>query len=336
MADISAIKLPDGNTYDVVDEKVKVSPAIATSSYYGILHSLGDDNTSTKYYDLKIKYSFTNGTSESAGIACLTLGNDNNLLPYSIKGQIKLYAESQSVTIDPGIPVSGGATITLPSTSGILALVSDIPTKTSDLTNDSGFITTDSDEKLALTEIGGGEKSYPIVAVSESNGVNTAAATRKYDSNGFSYHPINSSGTGESILELGNNIASGSDKNRKGIIELFGSTTAYVKLDPGAPTEARTIYFPNKNGTIALTSDVPSKTSDLTNDSGFITSYTETDPVFTASAAHGISTTDITNWNSKQAALVSGTNIKTVNNQSLLGSGNLTITGGSQVQIVRW
>lgn len=206
MADISAIKLPDGVTYNIVDEKVKVSPTVATSSYYGILHSLGDDNTSTKYYDLKIKYSFTNGTSESAGIARLTLGNDNNLLPYSIKGQIRLYAESQFVTIDPGIPVSGGATITLPSTSGILALASDIPTNTSDLTNDSGFIT----------------------------------------------------------------------------------------------------------------------------------GYTETDPVFTASAAHGISTTDITNWNSKQAALVSGTNIKTVNNQSLLGSGNLTITSGSQVQIVRW
>ena len=33
-------------------------------------------------------------------------------------------------------------------------------------------------------------------------------------------------------------------------------------------------------------------------------------------------------WNAKQAALVSGTNIKTVNGNSLLGSGNLTITGG--------
>jgi hypothetical protein len=33
--------------------------------------------------------------------------------------------------------------------------------------------------------------------------------------------------------------------------------------------------------------------------------------------------------NAKQATLVSGTNIKTVNGNSLLGSGNLTITGGS-------
>ena len=72
---------------------------------------------------------------------------------------------------------------------------------------------------------------------------------------------------------------------------------------------------------------VPTKTSDLTNDSGFITnssiptslssftddlgsnpththsqyltSYTETDPVFTASAAHGITSSNISTWNGK-------------------------------------
>ena len=70
---------------------------------------------------------------------------------------------------------------------------------------------------------------------------------------------------------------------------------------------------------------IPTKVSDLTNDSGYITGYTETDPVFTASAAHGIASSDISNWNSKQAALVSGTNIKTINNNSILGSGNLTL-----------
>ena len=33
-------------------------------------------------------------------------------------------------------------------------------------------------------------------------------------------------------------------------------------------------------------------------------------------------------WSGKQAKLVSGTNIKTINNQSILGSGNITISGG--------
>ena len=115
---------------------------------------------------------------------------------------------------------------------------------------------------------------------------------------------------------------------------------------------------------------VPTKLSELTNDEGFVnsgevetqitskgylTGYTETDPVFQASAASGITSQDITNWNNKldssdlepyytsaqtdtaisnatsgkQDTLVSGVNIKTINNQSLLGSGNIQIQGGS-------
>ena len=35
---------------------------------------------------------------------------------------------------------------------------------------------------------------------------------------------------------------------------------------------------------------------DSTNPNGYITGYTETDPIFTASAAYGISSSDITNW----------------------------------------
>lgn len=50
----------------------------------------------------------------------------------------------------------------------------------------------------------------------------------------------------------------------------------------------------------------------------------ESDPVFSASPAAGITSANITNWSGKQDALVSGTNIKTINNTSLLGSGNLS------------
>lgn len=40
---------------------------------------------------------------------------------------------------------------------------------------------------------------------------------------------------------------------------------------------------------------VPTNISAFTNDAGYLTSYTETDPVFSASAAHGITSADITN-----------------------------------------
>ena len=47
-----------------------------------------------------------------------------------------------------------------------------------------------------------------------------------------------------------------------------------------------------------------------------------------------ISTATQTALNGKQATLVSGTNIKTINNQSLLGSGNIDIQGGGAVNSV--
>ena len=47
----------------------------------------------------------------------------------------------------------------------------------------------------------------------------------------------------------------------------------------------------------ANTSSIPTKVSQLTNDSGYLTS--ETDPVFNASVAKNITLTDITNWNNK-------------------------------------
>ena len=56
------------------------------------------------------------------------------------------------------------------------------------------------------------------------------------------------------------------------------------------------------NGAITLNATqptVPTKTSELTNDSGFITGYTETDPIFSASPAAGITSTDISTWNNK-------------------------------------
>ena len=44
---------------------------------------------------------------------------------------------------------------------------------------------------------------------------------------------------------------------------------------------------------------IPTNVSSFTNDAGYLTSYTETDPIFSASAAAGITSSDITNWNGK-------------------------------------
>ena len=49
------------------------------------------------------------------------------------------------------------------------------------------------------------------------------------------------------------------------------------------------------------------------------------------SVLDGIVSTDITNWNSKQPALVSGSNIKTINGNSVLGNGDITVEEGASL-----
>lgn len=88
------------------------------------------------------------------------------------------------------------------------------------------------------------------------------------------------------------------------------------------------------NGITAQTQNLATGTSgtDFTiNSSG----STHTFNLPTASAANrgALSTTDWTTFNNKQATLVSGTNIKTVNGNSLLGSGDITISGGGGITV---
>ena len=170
--------------------------------------------------------------------------------------------------------------------------------------------------------------------------------------------------TKQDILVSGTNIKTINNES------ILGSGNIVIQGGSGSDYSAGT-NIDITNNVISVTGiTVPTKLSELTNDEGFvnsgevetqitgkgyITGYTETDPVFQASAASGISEQDITNWNNKldssaltpyytsaqtdtainnatsgkQDTLVSGTNIKTINNQSLLGSGNIEIQGGS-------
>ena len=75
-------------------------------------------------------------------------------------------------------------------------------------------------------------------------------------------------------------------------------------------------------GDYALTSDIPTSTSDLTNDSGFITS--ETDPTV-PNFVKAITEANITSWNNKQDSLTAGENITIENNVI-----SATTSGGSE------
>lgn len=93
-------------------------------------------------------------------------------------------------------------------------------------------------------------------------------------------------------------------------------------------------YISGINSTMVTTALGYTPYNGATNPNGYISSYTETDPVFSASPANSITSPNIANWNTaygwgnhaSAGYLVSGTNIKTVNGTSLIGSGDVTIS----------
>ena len=104
----------------------------------------------------------------------------------------------------------------------------------------------------------------------------------------------------------------------------------------------------------ANASDIPTKVSQLANDSGFMTS-TEVSTTYATKAEVPTKTSQLTNDSqyqtkanldtalatkadksslaSKQDKLVSGVSIKTINDQSLLGSGNISIESGTSITV---
>ena len=229
-------------------------------------------------------------------------------------GKIREYTEVSSggggsatdVQINGTSITSGGVanilTETAYSSLNKIATVSDLPTKVSDLTNDSNFIsglvmlTYDSStwqdfqnaynsNKIVYCKVGG---RMAFLAYVEASKVE------------FQYYrslssPTVSSQPDEVYVYSLTSAGVWSTTTRKA-----SSTIAVgTGLSRSYTANTRTMTLSVDTSTMAQKSDLPTKTSDLTNDSGFITGYTETDPVFTASAAYGISSSDITTWNNK-------------------------------------
>lgn len=120
------------------------------------------------------------------------------------------------------------------------------------------------------------------------------------------------------------------------ITDVNGTTTANIYNGKdgadgeggGIANETDPLYTADKPK-LALKSEIPTNLSELNNDEGFIKSYTETDPLYTADKDKLALKTEIPDITGKQDTLVSGENIKTINGESILGSGNIVIEGGS-------
>lgn len=137
MANISAIKLPNGNTYDLVDktsgyvttdEKLVINQENSNNTYYPII-STSSTAASTKYIDTRgIRLDITNGTERSQGDITLVLGNPTAVNYDGNKaGFLQLYSlYSGYAQIQTPSSLTSDVYLTLPSSTGTLALTSDI------------------------------------------------------------------------------------------------------------------------------------------------------------------------------------------------------------------
>ena len=289
----------------ITDEKLKTTLVSSDNATYYPIIGTNSSDALTKLYDTDFRY------IKNSDNTTLRIGTQG--MSSSRTGQIQLTRLNYTTTI---VPHNNGSfvTLTLPSTTGTIALTSDIPsipTNISTFTNDAGYLTS-SDIASVLTYKGTKASSSSLPSSGNSTGdvwhVTDTGAEYAWD--GSAWQEL---GTAIDLSNYATKATTLSGygitdaKIQNGTITLGSNTitplTSYTETDPTVPSWAKQSSKPTYTavevGALPASTVIPSKTSDLTNDSGFITGYTETDPVFSASAAAGITATDISNWNAK-------------------------------------
>ena len=187
---------------------------------------------------------------------------------------------------------------------------------------------------------GAGSATQPVYFRSDSGHVGEVATTT-YQLNAAGAKGVD---TSMPATATDNNVPT--TKLMKTFVEGKGYITGYTETDPTVPSWAKASKKPSYGLTeINDTSDLQAIEA-LTGTNGFLkktasntwtldtntylTSYTETDPVFVASAAHGITSNDISNWNSKTSntgtvtKVTAGTGLKI---GTATSGGDITTTG---------
>ena len=245
---ISASDITNWNGKSSTDEKLGLDiinhASITSAVYYPIIgHSTNISTTSKRAYDGELKYEFINGTTLD-----LTIGSSK------FKGRLALKNSDAFTRLVPSATTS--TTLTLPTSTGTIALTSDIPTKVSDLTNDSGFISsyTETDPTVPSWAKASSKPSYSLTEISGTDDLRAIEGL-----------------TGTTGL-LKKTAANTWTLDSQKLISSFTNGTNGFRVNYDDGTYSQVTITP---------------------------SITETDPVFSASAAAGITSTDISNWNAK-------------------------------------
>lgn len=179
---------------------------------------------------------------------------------------------------------------------------------------------------------GAGSATQPVYFRSDSGHVGEVATTT-YQLNAAGAKGVD---TSMPATATDNNVPT--TKLMKTFVEGKGYITGYTETDPTVPSWAKASTKPTYGLTeISDTSDLQAIEA-LTGTKGFLkktasntwtldtntylTSYTETDPIFSASAAAGITSTDINNWNNKTANTGTVTSVRVQASSPLTSTSN--------------
>ena len=273
----------------------------------------------------------------------------------------------------PTIPTVNNATLTIQkngstvktftanASSDVTANIT-VPTKTSDLTNDSGYTTntgTITSVKMnGSTVSSSGEADLGTVITSHqdisgkqdkidsSNKLSSDLVDDTNKTNKFVTTSEKSTWSGKQDAITSSNKLSYSLLSDTPTIPTVNNATLTIQKNG---TTVKT-FTANASSNVTANITVPTKTSDLTNDSGYTTNTgtitsvkmngstvsssgeadlgtvltSESDPVFGASAAAGITSSDITNWNGKTSNTGTVTEVKT---SGAITGGTITTSG---------
>lgn len=219
------------------------------------------------------------GAANTQGESVLVIGNNiaktsaNNsrggLTLYGT-GAYYLHFRSGDVTASRTVTLLGGSsdvTLTLPSSTGTLALTS------SNITGSSASCTGNAATATTATTATNATKaelstllstdSSPLVLASSHTGTTGYQSLRIASHNTTSANnPLrayggasNSTAQGDCGIIVGNNINNGTAYNKRGNIRLYGTNTGYTQITPSNNTTSNiTVNLPSSAGTLALTS----------------------------------------------------------------------------------
>lgn len=123
--------------------------------------------------------------------------------------------------------------------------------------------------------------------------------------------------SGTTYLVIDFNTASGKEDIYIPLTDIFNPDNYYTKNEVDAALSG-------KADTSAVTADIAAAVSGKA-DTSAVTAVNDVLTAHTANTDVHVTTSDKSTWSGKQDALISGTNIKTINGNSLLGSGDITV-----------